>query len=59
MEESIVSKELWFADYESKLNELDDDPDAENKAIEYANGYLERVCDYADNIRKAKRENEA
>jgi hypothetical protein len=51
-----MSKELWFADYESKLNELDDDPDAENKAIEYANCYLERVCDYADNIRKARRE---
>jgi len=54
-----MSKELWFEAYESELNELGDDPEAEDKAIEYANGYLERVCDYADNIRKAKRENEA
>jgi hypothetical protein len=49
-------KELWFADYERKLNELGDDPDAEQIAIEYANGYLERVCDYADNIRKSRME---
>jgi hypothetical protein len=51
-----MCKELWLADYESKLSELDDDPDAEQIAIEYADGYLERVCDCADNIRKAKRE---
>jgi hypothetical protein len=54
-----MSKELWFEAYESELNELGDDPEAEDKAIEYAEDYFERICDFDDNIRKAKRENEA
>lgn len=52
-----MSKELWFADYEEKLNELGDDPNAEEKAIEYAEGYMERLQDQADTMRKARKEN--
>jgi hypothetical protein len=51
-----MSKDIWFADYEQKLNELGDDPNAEEKAIEYAEGYAERLQDHADAMRKISRE---
>ena len=52
-----MSKELWFVDYEEKLNELEGDPDAEEKAINYAEGYMERLYAQADMLRKERREN--
>lgn len=55
-----MSKEKWFADYEHKLNELEEsglsDELKQDEASVYADGWWERALEQADNLRKARRE---
>lgn len=56
-----MSKELWCDDFNEKYNECIEegmtDKEAIKEATVWADGYMERLQDNADNLRKAEKEN--
>ena len=56
-----MSKQIWVDAYDEKWQELSDtglsDAEVDKQCVEWAESASERLMDFADNLRKAKREN--